>query len=312
MEGKNDSQATEFIFLGFTDCQELQVVLFITFLAVYIITLVTNIGMILLIQIDSRLHSPMYFLLSNLSFVDICYSTVIAPKMLMDFLAENKAISYSGCVLQLYFFAALCDTECFLLAAMAYDRYVAICNPLLYKVVMSKKVCIQLVVGSYFLGILDSLIHTYFTFRLSFCGSNILNHFFCDIPPLLTISCSETHLTELMLFTFFGSIEAVTILTILVSYVYIVRTILRIRSAEGRRKTFSTCASHMLAVTIFHGTLIFTYFRPSSSYSLDTDKIASLFYTVVIPMLNPLIYSLRNKEVKGALWRAINKKVFFH
>ncbi|XP_076785150.1 olfactory receptor 5W2-like isoform X2 [Arvicanthis niloticus] len=262
--------------------------------------------MILLIKFDRRLHTPMYSFLSNLSFCDICYSSAVSPKMLADFLSKEKKIPYYLCALQMYFFGAFADVECVMLAVMAYDRYVAICNPLLYTIAMSKKVCIQLVAVAYAVGLVDSAIHTSFTFRLSFCSSNVINHFFCDIPPLLALSCSDTSINEILLFTFSTFLLGCSVVTVLLSYCYVIATICRMNSAEGRRKAFSTCASHLMAVAIFHGTLLFMYFRPSSSYSMDTDKMASVFYTVVIPMLNPLIYSLRNKDVKGALRKAIN------
>ncbi|XP_030417669.1 olfactory receptor 1052-like isoform X2 [Gopherus evgoodei] len=266
--------------------------------------------MILVIQINPQLHTPMYFFLSNLSFLDTCYSSTIAPNMLVNFLVEHKAISYSGCIMQYCFFAVFATTEIFLLAAMAYDRYVAICNPLLYTVTMTKKVCLLLVIGSYFWGFVNSLIHTSGLLRLSFCDSNIINHFFCDLTPLLKLSCSNIHMNVMLVFIFGSLFEISTFLIIIVSYILIIVAVLRIHSAEGRHKAFSTCASHLTAVAIFHGTILFMYFRPSSSYSLDTDKMASVFYTVMIPMLNPLIYSLRNKEVKGAVRKMIERKMF--
>uniref|UniRef100_A0A8D0HJ66 Olfactory receptor n=1 Tax=Sphenodon punctatus TaxID=8508 RepID=A0A8D0HJ66_SPHPU len=303
------TMVSEFIFVGLTENPTLQAILFVMFLTIYIVTLVGNLGMIILIKVSPRLHNPMYFFLSNLSFLDVCYSSVIVPKTLTNFSAERKSISFTGCAAQMYFFVALGTTECFLLAAMAYDRYVAICNPLLYLVIMSPRVYIPLVSVSYILGFLHSMVHTYFTFILPYCGSDKINHFYCDIPPLLSLSCSDTHINELLLFTLVPFIEIITILTVLISYIYILSTILRIRSAEGRSKAFSTCASHFTGVTIFHGTILFMYLRPTSRYSLDTDKILAVFYTVVIPMLNPLIYSLRNKEVKDALRDTIKKKL---
>ncbi|XP_015746481.1 olfactory receptor 1019-like [Python bivittatus] len=305
MDQQNESIITEFIFQGFTDNPKMQLVLFMIFLSVYAITVFGNLGMILLICTQSQLHKPMYYFLGNLSFVDLCCSSTIAPKMLSDLLSATKRISYSACATQLFLFDMLADSECFLLALMAYDRYVAICNPLLYSNVMSKKLCQQLITIVYSIALLDSMIQTSCTFRLSFCSSNIINHFFCDEPPLLILSCSETYVNEILLFTIDGFFEASSIGMILVSYVYILATILRMRSSEGRHKAFSTCASHLTAVGIFHGTLLYMYFRPSSSYSMDQDKWASLFYTVVIPMLNPLIYSLRNKEVKYTLTKSV-------
>uniref|UniRef100_A0A8D0BSE1 Olfactory receptor n=1 Tax=Salvator merianae TaxID=96440 RepID=A0A8D0BSE1_SALMN len=303
---KNYTSVSAFILLGFTDCHEIEVVLFVLFLAIYVATLMGNIGIIILIWINPYLHSPMYFFLNNLAFLDLSYSSAITPKTMAHFLAEKKTISFTGCIIQMYLFASFADAECLLLAAMAYDRYMAICNPLLYPALMSHKVCICLVAGSYLTGSMSSLVHTCFTFRLSFCGSNVINHFFCDIPPLLALSCSNTHINEILLFALF---EMTSIITVLISYIFIVMTVLRIHSAESRIKAFSTCTSHLTAVTIFYGTILFMYFRPRSSYTLDTDKVASVFYTVLVPMLNPLIYSLRNKEVKDALRRVICRKV---
>ncbi|XP_028641470.1 olfactory receptor 5W2-like [Grammomys surdaster] len=306
MKFDNFTTFTDFVLLGLSARQDVQQSLFALFFLVYSLTVIANLGMILLIKLDSRLHTPMYYFLSNLSFCDICYSSTVSPKMLADFLSKEKRISYNSCALQMYFFSAFGDIECLMLAVMAYDRYVAICNPLLYTIAMSKKVCIQLVTVAYAVGFVDSAIHTSFIFRLSFCNSNVINHFFCDIPPLLSLSCSDTSINEILLFTFSTFVLGYSVVTVLLSYCYIIATICRMNSAEGRHKAFSTCASHLMAVAIFHGTLLFMYFRPSSSYSMDTDKMASVFYTVVTPMLNPLIYSLRNKDVKGALRKVIN------
>ncbi|CAM5148074.1 unnamed protein product [Natator depressus] len=307
MEKGNHSEVTEFILSGLTDRPELQVPLFVVFLLIYGITLVGNGGMILLITIDPRLHTPMYFFLRNLSFCDLCLSSTISPKMLLNLLAERKGISYTACAVQMYLSIAFGDAECFLLAVMAYDRYVAICNPLLYTVTMSRQLCKQLVAGVYAVGLVDSMIPTCVTFRLSLCSSNIVNHFFCDIPPLLALSCSDTRINEIMMFAFTLCMTGSRFVAILLSYVYITSTILQISSAAGRRKAFSTCSFHLTAVVLFYGSLLFMYLRPPSSYSMDTDKVASVFYTLVIPMLNPLIYSLRNMEVKDALRRAMNK-----
>lgn len=296
----NHTTVIEFILLGFRDHPELQCILFVVFLIIYMITLFGNLGMILLIKIDSHLHTPMYFFLSNLSLVDFCYSTVIVPNMLVNFWVKNPVISFNGCATQFFFFGSFAGIEGFLLAVMAYDRYVAICKPLLYTVTMSPQINVLLVLATYFAGFVNAAIHTALTFQLSFCGSNIINHFFCDTPPLLKLSCSDTHVNEIVIFAFASFNELSCLLTILISYLYILIAILRIRSAEGRHKAFSTCASHLMAVTIFFGTILFMYLRPSSSYSMDQDKVVSVFYTVVIPMLNPLIYSLRNKEVKAS------------
>ncbi|ELW53697.1 Olfactory receptor 5T3 [Tupaia chinensis] len=242
----------------------------------------------------------MYYFLSVLSFLDACYSTVVTPKMLVNFLAENKSISYYGCAAQMLLFVTFGTTECFLLAAMAYDRYVAIYNPLLYSVSMTPRVYVPLIIASYVGGVLHATIQTVATFSLSFCASNEIRHVFCDIPPLLAISCSDTHINELLVFYLVGSIEIVTILIVLISYGFMILAILRMHSAEGRRKVFSTCGSHLTGVSIYYGTIFFTYLRPSSSYASEHDMIVSIMYTVVIPMLNPLIYSLRNKDVKEA------------
>ncbi|MXQ95650.1 hypothetical protein E5288_WYG009335 [Bos mutus] len=309
MTAENGTVFADFIFLGLSGRQDVQQGLFVLFLLVYGITVVANVGMVLLIKRDPRLHTPVYYFLSHLSFCDICYSSTISPKMLADFLSEQKRIPYDVCAIQMYFFGAFGDVECLMLAVMAYDCYVAICNPLLYTIAMSRGICTQLVVVAYIVGLVDSAIHTCCTFQLSFCNSNIINHFFCDIPPLLALSSSDASINEIMLFISSSCVVGTSIITVLLSYSYIITTILRMSSAEGRRKAFSTCASHLTAVAIFHGTLLFMYFRPSSSYSMDTDKMASVFYTVVIPMLNPLIYSLRNKDVKGTLKKATSTKL---
>ncbi|XP_055990519.1 olfactory receptor 5W2-like [Sorex fumeus] len=306
---ENCTVFSEFIFLGLSSRRDVQLELFVFFLFVYGTTVIANVGMILLIKMDSRLHTPMYYFLSNLSFCDVCYSTSVSPKMLVDFLSEKKSISYSFCPVQMYFWEVFADVECLMLAVMAYDRYVAICNPLLYTVAMSRRLCTLLVVLTYIMGLIDSAIHTCLTFRLSFCNSNLINHFFCDIPPLLALATSDTSINEIMLFVFGTIILGCSIFTVFLSYSYIIATILRMKSAEGRRKAFSTCASHLSTVALFHGTLLYMYFRPSSSYSMDVDKMTSVFYTVIIPMLNPLIYSLRNKDVKSALKKLISFKL---
>ncbi|OBS73513.1 hypothetical protein A6R68_15949 [Neotoma lepida] len=247
---------------------------------------------------------------SHLSFVDICFSSVVGPKMLTDFFAERKAISFLGCALQQWFFGFFVAIECLLLASMAYDRYVAICNPLLYSVAMSQRLCIQLVVGPYAVGFFNTMTHTTAAFRLPFCGSNIINHFFCDMSPILSLICADIRINKLLVFIVAGAVLVVSSTTILISYFHILMAILRIRSAEGRKKAFSTCSSHVTAVSILYGTLFFIYVRPSAISSLDLNKVVSVFYTAVIPMLNPLIYSLRNKEVKAAMGRTVTKAKF--
>ncbi|MEJ1278370.1 olfactory receptor 5T3 [Cricetulus griseus] len=298
---QNVTEATMFILLGFTDDFELKVFLFLLFLAIYLFTLIGNFGLVVLVIGDSRLHNPMYYFLSVLSFLDACYSTVVTPKMLVNFLEENKSISFLGCATQMFLFVTLGTTECFLLAAMAYDRYVAIYNPLLYVVTMSPRVYVPLITASYTGGVLHGAIHTVATFSLSFCGSNEIRHVFCDIPALLALSCSDTYTNELLLLYLVGFIEIITILIVLISYGFILFAILNMHSAESRRKVFSTCGSHLTGVSIYHGTILFSYMRPSSSYASNHDMIVSIFYTIVIPMLNPIIYSLRNKDVKEAM-----------
>nr|XP_006989811.1 olfactory receptor 5W2-like [Peromyscus maniculatus bairdii] len=308
MEVGNCSK-TEFLLLGITNNPVIKVILFTTFLIVYLIILIENLGMITLIRMDPQLHTPMYFFLSHLSFSDLCYSTAVGPKMLVDLVAKSNSIPFVGCSLQFFIFCIFTDAECVLLAVMAFDQYKAISNPLLYAVDMSRMVCYQLLAVVYLVGMVDALTHTTLTFRLCFCGSSEINHFFCDVPPLLLLSCSDTEVNELVIFTLFGFIELSTISGVLVSYCYIIASVLKIRSAEGRFKAFSTCTSHLTAVAIFQGTMLFMYFRPSSAYSLDQDKITSLFYTLVIPMLNPLIYSIRNKDVKSSAKKYLRGRV---
>nr|XP_020008654.1 olfactory receptor 1002-like [Castor canadensis] len=308
MSNRNQTMVTEFVFMGLTKSFQIQVVLFVTFLVVYVVTLLGNLGMIAVIWVDSRLHTPMYFFLSHLSFVDAFSSSVIGPKMLSDVFVEKKVISFIGCAVQLCFFSQFVVTECFLLASMAYDRYMAICKPLLYTLIMSQRVCVQLVAGPYIMGLISTATHMTFAFRLPYCGPSIINHFFCDLLPVLSLACADTQVNQFLLFIMAGALGVLSGVIILVSYIYIVITILRIRSADGRRKAFSTCSSHLTAVSILYGTLFFIYVRPSSSFSLDINKVVSLFYTAVIPMLNPLIYSLRNKEVKDSYRRIFEKK----
>ncbi|KFQ45741.1 Olfactory receptor 1020, partial [Nestor notabilis] len=305
MAWENWTTVTEFVFKGFTDCLDLQLTLFVLFLLIYVTTVVGNLGIIAAVWLNSQLQTPMYFFLSHLSFLDLCYSSVVTPKMLLNFLSERKTISFAGCFLQLYFYAAFVVTECYLLAVMAYDRYVAICNPLRYPILMSKKVCVSLLAGTYAVGLFNSVVFVGFALRVSFCGPNVIDHFFCDGPPLSKLACSDTSLNQMLLLAFGGFNEITTISVILISYGYILFTILRTGSMPSKRKAFGTCASHLVVVTIFYGTLIFMYLRPSSSYNVGRDKIVSIFYTVVTPMLNPFIYSLRNEEVKSALKRAV-------
>nr|XP_009482043.1 PREDICTED: olfactory receptor 1052-like [Pelecanus crispus] len=304
---RNKTTVDEFILLGITDIWELRVILFVLFLLICVASLVGNLGMIALIRLDSRLHTPMYFFLCHLSLVDLGNSSAVAPKMLVSFFEERKAISLPGCAAQMYFCGVCIITECYLLAAMAYDRYVAICKPLLYVATMSQKVCIQLAVGSYIVAAVNGIVLVSSVFSLHFCGPNVINHFFCDILPLLKLSCSSTTVNEHVLFIMATFIALGTLVFIVVSYGYILTAVLKICSSEGRHKAFSTYASHLSSVTVFYGTMIFMYVRPSYSYSLAQEKVVSVVYILVIPMLNPLIYSLRNTEVKEALKRHLEK-----
>ena len=298
---KNTTEVTIFVLKGLTDNSEIQFILFFLFLAIYLFTLIGNLGLVVLVIGDCRLHNPMYYFLSVLSSVDACYSSVITPKMLVDFMSKNKTILLPECAAQMFLFTTFGTTECFLLAAMAYDRYVAIYEPLLYSVSMAPRVYVPLIIASYVGGILHAAVHTVATFSLSFCASSEIRHVFCDIPPLLAISCSDTHTNQLLLFCLVGSIEMVTVLIVLISYGFTLLAILRMCSAEGRRKVFYTCGSHLTGVSIYHGTILFTYMKPTSSYDSNHGMIVSTFYTIIIPMLNPIIYSLRNKDVKEAM-----------
>ncbi|XP_037696987.1 putative olfactory receptor 5AK3 [Choloepus didactylus] len=305
----NGTEVTEFFLLGFGAQHRFQHILFIVFLLIYVTTMVDNIGMILLIKADSRLQTPMYFFLQHLTFVDICYTSAITPKMLQNLISENKSISFVGCVMQLWVYGTFSTNDCYLLAAMAVDRYVAICKPLRYSTIMSHTVCIQFIAGSYVIGSINASVHAGLLFSLSFCKSHIINHFFCDGPPILALSCSDIAINIMLFAVFVGFNLMFTMLTVIFSYIYILASILKMPSTAGRKKAFSTCASHLTAVTIFYGTLSYMYLQPHSNNSQSTMKVASIFYGIVIPMLNPLVYSLRNKEVKEAL-KGIGKKFF--
>ncbi|XP_013001858.2 olfactory receptor 8J3-like [Cavia porcellus] len=297
----NMTRITEFILTGVSERPELQLPLFFVFLGIYGLTAAGNLGIITLTTVDPRLQTPMYFFLRHLAVINFGNSTVIAPKMLNNLLANKKTISYYACATQLGGFLVFIVVEIFMLAVMAYDRYVAICNPLLYKVVVSPRVCLLLVSLTYLYGLFTSIVFTLCVFSLSFCSSNIINHFYCDITPLVALSCSDTYVTEILVFLSAGTNLISSITIVVISYFNIGLSILKIQSSEGRKKAFSTCGSHMTAVTVFYGTLLFMYLQPGTNHSLDTDKVASVFYTLVIPMLNPMIYSLRNKDVKAAL-----------
>ncbi|KAL1765195.1 Olfactory receptor 484 [Sigmodon hispidus] len=310
LEDGNHTAVTEFILLGLTDDPVLRVVLFTIILCIYLVTVSGNLSTILLIRVSSQLHHPMYFFLSHLASTDIGYSSSVTPNMLVNFLVNKNTISYFGCFIQLGSGAFFGTVECFLLAAMAFDRFVAICNPLLYSTKMSTQVCMQLVIGSYIGGFINASSFTLSLISLTFCGPNRVNHFFCDFAPLMELSCSDISVSVLVTSFSTGSVIMITVLVITVSYIYILITILKMRSTEGRHKAFSTCTSHLTAVTLFYGTITFIYVIPKSSYFTDQNKVMSVFYMVVIPMLNPIIYSLRNNEIKDALKRQLKKKIF--
>ena len=307
MAAENHSTVVDFILGGLTKTPELQLPLFLLFLGIYTVTMIGNLGMMTLIGLNAQLHTPMYFFLSNLSLVDLCYSSVITPKMLVNFLSEKNVISYAGCMAQLYFFLVFVIAECYILSVMAYDRYVAICRPLLYNIIMSHQACSLLVAVVYIMGLVGSTILTGLMIQLPYCEV-LITHYFCDILPLMKLSCSSTYDVEMTLFFVAGFNIIVTCLTVLVSYTSIIYSILRISTAEGRSKAFSTCSSHLVAVGMFYGSGAFMYLKPSTASSLAQENMASVFYTTVIPMLNPLIYSLRNKEVKAAIQKTLRRK----
>uniref|UniRef100_G3UAZ6 Olfactory receptor n=1 Tax=Loxodonta africana TaxID=9785 RepID=G3UAZ6_LOXAF len=304
----NHSEVTDFILVGFRVSAELHILLFLLFLLVYAMILLGNLGMMTIIMTDPRLNTPMYFFLGNLSFIDLFYSSVIAPKAMINFWSESKSISFTGCVTQFFLFALFIVTEGFLLAAMAYDRFIAICNPLLYSVQMSTGLCTQLVAGSYFCGCISSVLQTSMTFTLSFCASRAVDHFYCDIRPLHRISCSDLFIYKVVAFSLSAIIILPTVIVIIVSYMYILSTVLKIRSTEGRKKAFSTCSSHLGVVSVLYGAVFFMYLTPDRLPELS--KVASLCYTLVTPMLNPLIYSLRNKDVKEAVKNILETKKY--
>ncbi|XP_075403745.1 olfactory receptor 5M5-like [Tenrec ecaudatus] len=305
----NRTEATEFILLGLSSRPELQPILFVVFLLIYLVTMTGNLGMILLIRFTPRLQTPMYFFLSHLACVDIFYSTNVSPQMLVNFLSAKKSISYAGCLTQCFVFVTLLLTEYYMLGAMAYDRYMAICNPLHYSSKMSRPVCISLVTFPYLWGSLVGTMQVILTSRLSFCGPNTINHFYCADPPLLMLTCSDTYIKQTALFVSAGINLTVSLFIILISYVFIFITILRMRSSEGQRKAFSTCGSHLTAVTMFYGSLFCMYLRPANVQSVEQGKVVAVFCIFVSPMLNPFIYSLRNKDVKQALRRVFMKKL---
>ncbi|XP_071617835.1 olfactory receptor 8U3-like [Heliangelus exortis] len=300
----NETSAPGFVLLGFTERAELRLLCFFVFFTIYAVTLAGNLGVVVLIRLDLGLHTPMYFFLSHLSLLDICYSSTIIPQALWSLVVAKPGISFPGCVTQLFSFATCATTECYILAAMAYDRFVAICNPLLYSVLMSQRLCVGLVAGAYLAGVISSTIHTVAIFHLPFCRSKKIDHFFCDGPPLLALSCSDTHLSELVVSALVGFNVLSTTAFIVTSYSRVLAAVFRMRSPPASRKTFSTCASHLVSITLYYGSSLFMYLRPSSRHSLEDDKVVSMLYSVAIPMLNPLIYSLRNADMKRAMRKA--------
>ncbi|EDL25461.1 olfactory receptor 907 [Mus musculus] len=307
---ENASLVTEFILMGLTNRPDLQIPLFLLFLVMYVIATLGNLALIMLIILNSHLHTPMYFFLLNLSCIDLFYCSVITPKMLMNFVLKKNVISYEGCMAQFYFFAFFAISECYVLTTMAYDRYVAICNPLLYNIVMSPKLCSYLMMGTYLMGFSGAMIHTGCILRLTFCDKNTINHYFCDILPLLQISCTSTYVNEIELFIVAGKDIIVPTVIIFTSYGFILSSILKISSTAGMSKAFSTCSSHIIALCLFFGSCTFMYLKPSSVESMDQGKISSVFYNIVVPLMNPLIYSLRNKDVKIAIKKTITKGKF--
>ena len=301
----NHSLIIEFILTGFSDHPGLKTLLFLVFSVIYVVTMVGNLGLVALIYMEPRLHTPMYIFLGNLALMDSCCSCAITPKMLENFFSVDRRISLYECMVQFYFLCFAETADCFLLAAMAYDRYVAICNPLQYHSMMSKKLCLQMTTGAYIAGNLHPMIHIGFLFRLTFCRSHTIKHFFCDVLPLYRLSCVDPYINELMILIFSGSIQTFTITTVLISYFYILFTIFTMKSREGRSKALSTCASHFLSVSIFYGSLLYMYIRPSSVNEEYKNMPVAICYTLVIPLLNPFIYSLRNKEVINVMKRAM-------
>ncbi|KAL1787024.1 olfactory receptor 1L4 [Sigmodon hispidus] len=303
----HNSSTWNFILLGLSSNPQMQKPLFVIFFIMYLVTVMGNVLIILAIHSDSRLQTPMYFFLSNLSFMDICFTTVIVPKMLVNLLSVTKTISYVGCLVQMYFFIALANTDSYLLASMAIDRLVAICNPLHYDMVMGPRRCLAMLLGSCTISHLHALFRVLLMSRLSFCASHVIKHFFCDTQPVLKLSCSDRSSSQIVVMTETLTVIVTPFLCILFSYLRIIVTVLRIPSVSGKRKAFSTCGSHLTVVALFYGSVIYVYFRPLSMYSVVKDRVATVMYTVVTPMMNPFIYSLRNNDMKRGLRKFLGK-----
>ncbi|XP_014438603.1 olfactory receptor 24-like [Tupaia chinensis] len=311
MHQGNQTTVSEFLLLGLTVGSEQQQLIFVLFLCMYLVAIVGNLLIILAIISDVHLHGPMYFFLANLSFTDICFTTTTVPKMLVDIQSQSSTISFAECLTQMYFFMFLVDLDNFLLAAMAYDRYIAICRPLHYAALLSPKCCALLVVIPWIISNLVSVLHLSLLSHLTFCDQRAIPHFFCDLEPILRLACSNTQVNNLIILAIGGTVIFVPFTFILVSYALIGSIVHRIPSAKGKWKTFSTCGSHLSAVSLFYGSIIGVYFLPSSAYSAERDKVAAVMYTIVTPMMNPFIYSLRNKDMKGALKGLLSRKIFF-
>ena len=307
MGEENQTYVTEFVFLGLSQDPHTQALLFFLFLIIYLLTVLGNLLIVVLIHIDSRLHTPMYFFLSNLSFADLCFSTTTVPQVLVHFLVKRNTISFAGCSTQMVVLLLVGCTECALLAVMSYDRCVAVCKPLRYTTIMTHRVCAQLATGSWASGAFVSLVDTTFTLCLPYRGNNIINHFFCEPPALLKLASADTYRTEMAIFAMGVAILLAPVSLILASYWNIISTVIQMQSGEGRLKAFSTCGSHLTVVVLFYGSAIFAYMRPNSKIMNERDKVISVFYSAVTPMLNPIIYSLRNKDVKGVLRRVTAK-----
>ncbi|XP_004621984.2 olfactory receptor 2B2-like [Sorex araneus] len=297
----------EFLLLGFSDRPWLELPLFVVFLVSYILTILGNLAIIVVSRVDAKLRTPMYFFLTNLSVLDLCYTTSTVPQMLINIRSARKVISYGGCVAQLFIFLALGSTECLLLAVMSFDRFVAICRPLRYSVIMHPRLCVQLAAAAWVSGFSNSVLQSTLTLEMPLCGHHEVDHFFCEVPALLRLSCADTTANEAELFFISVLFLLIPLALILVSYGFIARAVLRIKSAEGRRKAFGTCGSHLVVVSLFYGTAIYMYLQPPSPASKDRGKMVSLFYGIITPMLNPIIYTLRNKDVKGAFRRLVTR-----
>uniref|UniRef100_A0A8C5QV85 Olfactory receptor n=1 Tax=Leptobrachium leishanense TaxID=445787 RepID=A0A8C5QV85_9ANUR len=308
MEDTNQTDMNGFILLGLSTVPYLQAIFFILFLLMYIVTLLGNASLIVAVTLNPQLQTPMYFFLTNLALIDICFSSTIVPQALVNTLSEDRRISRLGCAIQMFISLSLGATECLLLAVMAFDRYVAICKPLRYHVIMNQRLCVSLITSCWLACTINSLTHVVFTFRLSFCRSHLVNHFFCEIPPVLQISCSDTWFNTIAVYISAVMLVTCSFLLTFISYVHIISTILQTHSSEGRYKTFSTCTSHLIVVSLYYGPIMVMYLHPHSDYSPETDKTISILYTAVTPMFNPIIYGIRNKQVIGTIKAVITRQ----